>query len=97
MLQDRPDEEICTHVQGLARTLEQIPCSIAMVTNEVGWGIVPDTPMGRRFRDLAGSANQVLAEASDKVVLMTAGIPLIIKGSEPENGGRFSVPSFKKR
>jgi adenosylcobinamide kinase / adenosylcobinamide-phosphate guanylyltransferase len=46
------------------------------VTNEVGWGIVPEYESGRRFRDLAGTMNQRLAAAADEVLLMVAGLPL---------------------
>jgi adenosylcobinamide kinase/adenosylcobinamide-phosphate guanylyltransferase len=52
---------------------------VALVTNEVGWGVVPDHPLGRRFRDLAGSVNQRLAQVSDEVVLMVAGLPMRVK------------------
>lgn len=50
------------------------------VTNEVGMGIVPENQAARAFRDLAGRCNQVIAAAADKVILMTAGLPQIIKG-----------------
>ena len=49
------------------------------VANEVGLGIVPDTPLGRRFRDAAGLLNQRVAAAADHVVLMVAGIPVQVK------------------
>ncbi len=44
-------------------------------------GIVPGDPLGRRFRDLSGMANQKMAEAADKVILMVSGIPLFLKGA----------------
>jgi adenosylcobinamide kinase/adenosylcobinamide-phosphate guanylyltransferase len=50
-----------------------------VVSNEVGLGIVPETRMGRIFRDAQGRANQRLAERADEVYLMAAGIPLKIK------------------
>ncbi|WP_409344776.1 bifunctional adenosylcobinamide kinase/adenosylcobinamide-phosphate guanylyltransferase [Paenibacillus sp. MBLB4367] len=52
---------------------------LLMVTNEVGSGIVPEYKLGRVFRDLAGQLNRRLAEVSDQVFLVTAGIPLEIK------------------
>jgi adenosylcobinamide kinase/adenosylcobinamide-phosphate guanylyltransferase len=52
---------------------------IYMVSNEVGMGIVPDNELARRFRDLAGILNRRIAEVSDKVYLITAGITLKIK------------------
>jgi adenosylcobinamide kinase/adenosylcobinamide-phosphate guanylyltransferase len=50
-----------------------------IVTNEVGSGVVPDTVLGRRFRDCAGRANEMLAHAAEEVYLLISGIPLRIK------------------
>jgi adenosylcobinamide kinase / adenosylcobinamide-phosphate guanylyltransferase len=57
----------------------QLDFHLVLVTNEVGWGIVPDSPLGRQFRDLSGWANQRLAAAANQVVLVVAGIPMIVK------------------
>ncbi len=51
-----------------------------IVSNEVGMGLVPPYPLGRQFRDGLGRANQRLAAAADRVLLMVAGIPLRVKG-----------------
>lgn len=53
---------------------------VVMVSNEVGLGIVPDNQLARRFRDEAGRLNQKIAAAANRVVLMTAGLPLSLKG-----------------
>ncbi|MEW6115935.1 MAG: bifunctional adenosylcobinamide kinase/adenosylcobinamide-phosphate guanylyltransferase [Nitrospirota bacterium] len=53
--------------------------NIFIVSNEVGLGIVPDSALSRRFRDLAGALNQKIAALADEVYLVTAGIPLKIK------------------
>ena len=50
-----------------------------VVTNEVGCGLVPDTPVGRLFRDLQGFVNQRVAGAADWVYHVVAGIPVAIK------------------
>jgi adenosylcobinamide kinase / adenosylcobinamide-phosphate guanylyltransferase len=50
-----------------------------IVANEVGWGIVPDNALARRFRDDAGRLNQRLAQACDTVTLIVAGLPLPLK------------------
>jgi adenosylcobinamide kinase/adenosylcobinamide-phosphate guanylyltransferase len=50
------------------------------VTNEVGQGIVPADSLSRRFRDLQGRCNQVMAAAADEVYFVVSGIPLKIKG-----------------
>jgi len=47
----------------------------------VGYGIVPDHPLGRRFRDLQGVLNQRVAARADRVVLVVAGLPLTLKGA----------------
>jgi len=49
------------------------------VANEVGLGIVPETPLGRAFRDQAGALNKHLAAMAGQVILLVAGLPLTIK------------------
>jgi len=56
---------------------------VIAVSNEVGGGIVPATRVGRRFRDLQGWANQILAAEAESVVLVVAGLPLILKTLRP--------------
>ncbi|HEY2138045.1 MAG TPA: bifunctional adenosylcobinamide kinase/adenosylcobinamide-phosphate guanylyltransferase [Xanthobacteraceae bacterium] len=53
---------------------------IVLVSNEVGSGIVPDNVLARRFRDAQGRLNQRIAARADRVVLMVAGLPLVVKG-----------------
>jgi len=53
--------------------------TVIFVTNEVGFGVVPETPLGRRFRDLAGRVNQMIAAACDEVFFVVCGQPLQIK------------------
>jgi adenosylcobinamide kinase/adenosylcobinamide-phosphate guanylyltransferase len=60
--------------------LRSAPCSVALVSNEVGSGIVPAFPEGRKYRDLLGEINQRVASAADNVLLMVAGLPLVLKG-----------------
>lgn len=52
-----------------------------LVSNEVGYGIVPENALARRFRDAQGWLNQRLAARADRVVLIVAGLPLVVKGS----------------
>lgn len=53
--------------------------TVICVSNEVGLGIVPETPLGRTFRDLLGRVNQQFAAAADEVYLLVAGLPLRLK------------------
>lgn len=53
--------------------------TVICVTNEVGLGIVPDNALARRYRDLVGTCNQLLGKKADEVILVSCGIPLIIK------------------
>jgi len=53
---------------------------IILVSNEVGLGLVPETPLGRRFRDAQGRLNQNLARVCGTVQFIAAGLPLILKG-----------------
>lgn len=52
---------------------------VLLVSNEVGWGIVPDNALARRFRDLAGIVNQRVAATADRVELVVAGLPMALK------------------
>ncbi len=51
-----------------------------VVSNEVGLGLVPPTPLGRIYRDALGRANQRLAAAADEVLFLVAGLPMRVKG-----------------
>jgi len=70
------DAEIVNLEVALAARLRPV----VLVSNEVGSGIVPDNALARRFRDLQGRLNQRLAARADRVVLLVAGLPLIVKG-----------------
>jgi len=78
---DMPRDEILEKIDGICRALRELKCSAAVVSNEVGSGIVPSFPSGRAFRELLGEANQRIARVVDNVVLMVAGCPLPVKGA----------------
>lgn len=75
------DADIEREIDGLEKSLLTIDASAVLVANEVGSGIVPDHPLGRKFRDLQGILNQRMAACADRVILMVAGVPLAVKGS----------------
>ncbi len=79
LLQEHSNDTILAEADALAGILIQAPFSTIVVTDEVGWGVVPDNPVARRFRDLLGWTNQKIARAADEVLLMAAGYPLRIK------------------
>ena len=53
---------------------------LILVSNELGMGLVPDTELGREFRDAHGRMNQRVASVCDRVLLMVAGLPVVVKG-----------------
>lgn len=63
----------------LCIALKRQQARVAIVSNEVGQGIVPDNALARAFRDEQGFANQRLAGVADEVVLVVAGLPLVLK------------------
>ncbi|MEM8920489.1 MAG: bifunctional adenosylcobinamide kinase/adenosylcobinamide-phosphate guanylyltransferase, partial [Pseudomonadota bacterium] len=64
----------------LCAAIAASPIPIILVSNEVGLGIVPETPLGRTFRDAQGRLNQDVAAVCDHVEVLVAGLPLILKG-----------------
>lgn len=66
-------------VAKLLETLPELPGRIILVSNEVGWGIVPENALARRFRDEQGRLNQRVAALADRVTLVAAGLALPLK------------------
>jgi adenosylcobinamide kinase/adenosylcobinamide-phosphate guanylyltransferase len=79
MLAGASDDELGADVDQIVAAVRAHAATVVMVTNEVGAGIVPDNALARRFRDVAGLANQRLAAAADEVVLVTCGLPLRLR------------------
>ncbi len=75
------EADIDGEIARLEKALAAVTAPTVLVANEVGYGIVPDYPLGRRFRDLQGLLNQRIAALADRVVLVVAGLPLAIKGT----------------
>lgn len=65
----------------LSAALRDAAGPVVLVANEIGLGLVPETPLGRRFRDEAGRLNQEIAALADRVVFIAAGLPLVLKGA----------------
>jgi len=73
------EREVCHEIESLLDAFQRTAGDFVVVTNEVGYGLVPPYPLGRAFRDLLGSANQTLASRADEVYLLVAGIPVEVK------------------
>jgi adenosylcobinamide kinase / adenosylcobinamide-phosphate guanylyltransferase len=76
MFAKREDE-----IDKLLAALPALPGSIVLVSNEVGWGIVPENALARRFRDEQGRLNQRIAAIATDVTLVAAGLPLSLKST----------------
>jgi len=79
--QTSEQNSITERTQNLLQALRTAPVSIVLVSNEVGSGVVPPFPSGRKYRDALGELNQRVAAIADNVVLMVAGLPLVLKGT----------------
>jgi adenosylcobinamide kinase / adenosylcobinamide-phosphate guanylyltransferase len=71
--------DIAAETERLDGILVRATTPVVLVSNEVGSGIVPDNALARRFRDAQGRLNQRVAARADRVVLMVAGLPLVVK------------------
>ncbi|HEX8949500.1 MAG TPA: bifunctional adenosylcobinamide kinase/adenosylcobinamide-phosphate guanylyltransferase [Dissulfurispiraceae bacterium] len=72
-------KEETAEIESLQSSLRGCSSTLYIVSNEVGMGIVPDNPLARKFRDVAGHLNQKLACIADEVYLVAAGVPLKLK------------------
>jgi adenosylcobinamide kinase / adenosylcobinamide-phosphate guanylyltransferase len=79
LLEAQPDDP-ASAIAALCAALASAPCPVVLVSNEVGSGVVPAYPLGRRFRDLLGEMNQSVARVATNVLLLVAGLPLVLKG-----------------
>lgn len=80
------ERDIATETATLLAALNHCPNPVVIVSNEVGWSIVPENALARRFRDEQGRLNQTLAAKADLVVAVMAGLPLCLKGQMPGEG-----------
>lgn len=71
--------QILGEINKLCKVCRESKSDVIIVSNEVGLGIVPDNALSRVFRDIAGSANQIIADEADEVYFMVAGIAQKIK------------------
>ena len=75
-----PDEEkILAEISQLAKVSYESAAHVIIVSNEVGWGIVPGDALSRLYRDIIGRANQKIASYADEAYITIAGIPIELK------------------
>jgi len=70
------EHDLAAAFDDLVQALAACPATLWVVSNEVGWSLVPDNPLGRRFRDEAGRLNQRIAAVADAACLIVAGMRL---------------------
>ncbi|NNM72867.1 bifunctional adenosylcobinamide kinase/adenosylcobinamide-phosphate guanylyltransferase [Enterovirga aerilata] len=87
MVAGRDPEAASAELCGL---LPGLPCPVVLVSNELGMGLVPETPLGRRFRDAQGRLNQAVAAAVPNVIFVAAGLPLTLKQAGEPGAGSFA-------
>ncbi|MBB5720489.1 adenosylcobinamide kinase/adenosylcobinamide-phosphate guanylyltransferase [Loktanella ponticola] len=78
LLADHDVEAACGE---LVNALVTCRCDVVVVSNEVGMGIVPDNALSRKFRNMQGKINQMIAARADTVITVISGLPLVLKGS----------------
>ena len=73
------EKQVTTEIDQLIKCMDKLEVTFILVSNEVGLGLVPESRLGRFYRDLLGRANQLLAQHADEVYIMMAGIPVEVK------------------
>ena len=73
------EQAVLGEIRRLLAAARAAAVPVIMVSNEVGQGVVPASPLGRAFRDIAGRAHQLVAAEADEVVFLTAGLPQRLK------------------
>ena len=73
------EKDIEKKIKKLINAIRTTGAVVILVSNEVGGGIVPENALARKFRDILGRANQMMAKKADEVIFMQSGIPVFLK------------------
>ena len=76
------EKSVLCHLDALFKVIDKASAAFTLVSSEVGLSLVPVEPLGRRFQDLLGTINQLVADRADRVFMVVAGIPTQIKGPD---------------
>lgn len=79
LLNGLKEKDILKNAKKFINAVKKKRNSIIIVSNEVGWGIVPENKLARMFRDIIGNVHKEVARSSDEVYLVVSGVPLKIK------------------
>ena len=79
LMEKMSDSTIKKKINAICSAIKKASFNVIVVSNDVGSGLVPDNLLARRFSDLLGLANQIMAKNADKVIFMQAGISIPIK------------------
>ncbi len=79
LMADMSDSAIKKKINNIVEAIKKSELKIIFVSNDVGSGLVPDNVLGRRFRDLLGLANQIMAKKANEVISMQVGLPIKLK------------------
>lgn len=76
---DAVREKIIDEINSLIEFIKENDIDMVAVSNEMGLGLVPATPLGRHFRDIGGKINQIMGEASEEAYLVVSGLNIKLK------------------
>ena len=79
VLLQKGEKALAPAIKELVAAVKKAKRPLVIVSNEVGMGIVPESKLGRIFRDYAGWLNQDMAEIADEVVFVVSGVPMVLK------------------
>ncbi len=77
----KAEKQVLSEIYELITSIKKLDAIFIIVSNEVGMGLVPETKLGRIYRDLLGKANQLVAQHADEVYFMVVGLPVKIKST----------------